>query len=82
MERTGRLEDVATVRRREAAILLGVTQAQAVQLMADGTLTRCQRGREVLVDRTEVERFGGVAGGAARRSDAFSVSLRRSARRR
>ena len=49
----GRGLDLITV--AEAAGLLGVTEAEVVQLTADGVLTRYQRGREVLVDRAEVE---------------------------
>lgn len=45
--------DLITV--AEAAHLLGVTEADVLQFTAEGRLTRYQRGREVLVDRGEVE---------------------------
>lgn len=39
----------------EAARTLGRTKSEVLQLLADGLLTRYQRGRTVLVDRTDVE---------------------------
>lgn len=41
-----------------AARLLGVTEADVLQFTVEGRLTRYQRGREVLVDRGEVEALG------------------------
>lgn len=45
--------DLITV--AEAARTLGRTESEVLQLLADGPLTRYQRGRTLLVDRTEVE---------------------------
>lgn len=49
--------DLITV--ADAALVLVVTEREVLQLVTDGVLTQYRRGREILVDRTEVEGLSG-----------------------